>query len=202
MPRQTMRRNAICPRRIQSTVRRRFYCGRSQIPRPRSETVTNEVVRAYTTCTTNGSGTLNNVIGFNVASFTDWTNLSGLYDEARFVGGKVTMFTALSPANGDNQGPIFVVYDNDDSAALTSTGAAQAYVKKKVFQSGWTTPAPITFTFKAYATGGNSSLPWFDPTLSTTLTPGSIKFYAVGLSNTTTYLTILLDVYVQFRGRR
>jgi len=140
-----------------------------------------------------GSGVFAGVVANNLASFLDTTNLVALYDEWRCLSlevlyvpvaeDSVIATLAYSVAYG--------VVDNDNSTALTAATQAVDYASVKPFALNrkmflkWKMNGPEDSGFI-----NNSGTPtvWF-------------KYFASGLTNSTTYGTLIAKALFQFRGR-
>jgi hypothetical protein len=96
-----------------------------------------------------------------------------------------------------------VVFDNDDSVALTSLVAALEYDTAHLLSAIWyqNNASPTRYTWERPTSGNNTSIPWVDvgtPSGSN----GSLKFYFAGLTNSTAYIVYNVEYFVEYRGRR
>jgi hypothetical protein len=177
---------------------RQQYSGPILLPRASlQEDTTLANLIYYGAQTSTGTGTMNNVWGLNVSLANNYTNYTNSYDEWRLLGAELTyvpdMEDAPIPATSSTTllGSAQVgVVDRDSSSNLTSFNAfefASAQVKainkemKLSFQMSGSEDAQ-------FITSTSASSAWF-------------KFWATGLTNSSTYGTVFVKMLWQFRGR-
>ena len=152
-----------------------------------------EVQRLDTDLVTSGGGVLNNVIGSNPASYTNWTSLSGAFEEYRVL----AMECHYEPYNrynsSINQSPLYVCVDRGDATALTSYSNALEQGSIECFNTAdpWT---------KSVKMSGAEDAIWTP--VSTGYSSLYIKLYASILSNSVSVGRLSTTVLVQFRGTR
>jgi len=153
-------------------------------------------------------GFITTTLSLNPNAGSEWASYAALYDEFRVRGIRITLISTQQYSVTAKNGIVGVVYDNDDSVALTSLAAALEYdtaqIIPSVFQHTITkenkTPA-LQLAWCRPNSGTSTNIPWYDvgtPSAS----PGSIKFYSDTLSVSTDYFHYVLEYFVEFRGRR
>lgn len=133
---------------------------------------------------------------------SDWASYAAIYDEFRVVGIKITLVPSQQGSVTAINAPVIIVYDNDDSNVLTSYNAALEYDTHKVLSSIWYQRSGSAYSsmWLRPTSGNNTAILWSD--VGTPVATGSVKFYATGLTASTTYFGITVEHYVEFRGRR
>lgn len=146
---------------------------------------------------------INTTIPMSPTGTSEWASFIALYDEFRVLGVRLTMVPLQQGSVTTLNGSIVVVFDNDDTTALTSYNAGLEYDtarpfsliwyqnQGKLFQQAWSRPTA----------GANTPVIWTDVAAPTTQ-PGSIKFYSSGGTASTSYINYNLEYFIEFRGRR
>lgn len=157
---------------------------------------------AATKISSNGATVVDARLSMDPSSSGDWASYASIYDEFRVVGvGYQFVSTQQYSVTTINQ-PIAVVFDNDDSTALTSYNAAMEYPSCRLTSAVFQSTAECThvaYTWMRPTSG--TPIPWVDvgaPSGSL----GSIKFYGDSLSVGTQYFSGVQVWFVEFRGRR
>lgn len=140
----------------------------------------------------------------DVTTSVDWSSYDALYDEFRIIAHEIKIYCKVpnDPIATAICDQVVMVYDDDDTTALTSFGNGTSYTNHSLFPAVWSSGRAIRRVFRRPVSGHLTSVPWHDMASGGTY-PGSIKFYAAGLNaGATTYLTYTSTYYVEFRGRR
>jgi len=160
------------------------------------------------TITSNAGSVINAVINMNPSGSSEWTSISTLWDEFRVVAVRLHLVPRQQYSVTAVNTLLSVVYDNDDSVALTSGNAAAEYdtahFTGTVFQQV-TTPENSDntqkFSWARPSAGQNTAIAWVDvanPSAST----GSVKFFATGATISTSYYDYVFEWFTELRGRR
>jgi hypothetical protein len=152
---------------------------------------------------TSAIGVIPQVLGMNPAGTTEWSSLSALYDEFRVLAIRLYLIPVQQGTVTNLNGSVVIVYDNDDSTALTTIGGALEYDNAVVASAIWyqTTVKAQSVEWARPTSGGNTAVPWVD-VAAPSGSNGSIKFYSSALTASTTYYSYNLEYFIEFRGRR
>jgi hypothetical protein len=157
-------------------------------------------------------GSLSSTVGGNIASviplrpdqFSDWSNISPLYDEFRFVGAKIQFFCQQQNSLTVQSQPIVCVYDNDDNTTALAAGvgltAGLDYRKKVQFASVWDNQNFPSLTATAYSSADPVSGRIWSTVATPNALPCSFKMISTGLTVSTSYLTYTIQAVFQYRG--
>jgi len=172
----------------------------SRQPTPMQITIQRELTLSGTLSATSG-GVLNTIITLipNNSNWSNWSSLYGTYDEFRVIGARVT----LTPLSATTPNMVIVVFDNDDATtALTSYNNGGDYRLKKVFNSYWTTPNPISFTAQRWSVNSDpkSGTAWSTTAAAPGVYPCSFKFYSAGLAGNAAIFDMICELIVELRG--
>jgi hypothetical protein len=133
-------------------------------------------------------------------SGTDWADFSSTYDEFRVLGVKVH-FVNAQPNNTIINQLVCIAFDNDTTSNPASFSAVQQYSTSSYFPAQWSTDKVITRTYWRPTRGVDTTIPWID-VANPSGSLGSVQFYSQGLTVSTAYLSLAIELYVEFRGRR
>jgi len=165
------------------------------------------LITSYT-ITTSAGGTINTVDGNNPSGANEWASLIALYDEFRVVGVRIRICPVQTGSVVNINMPVVIVYDNDDSTALTSVGAGYEYDTAVITNAIWTANQNcgmngnlLELAWARPTSGRNTAIAWVD-VAAPGGSLGSIKWYATGLTATTTYFVVWKEFFLEFRGRR
>lgn len=153
------------------------------------------------TITSDAVGRIKDTINFNPSTCPDWTSCSGLYDQFRVVGARLKMVPRTQNTVTLASNALFVVFDNDDSAVMTSYAEAAEYQNSHFVPVLYNNSHTYSFTFARPSSGSETSLDWHD-VATPTASVGAIKLYADTLSLTTNYFAYLIEYAIEFRGIR
>jgi hypothetical protein len=163
------------------------------------------VIHGSQAVSTSGVGVINTVINMDpsLVSGTDWADYSTTYDEFRVLGVKCQIVSTQQFSVTAVNAAAVVIYDNDDTTALTGFNEGRQYSTHHVISAVMMHPQgrPWAATWTRPTSGQLNSIPWIDIGAPTT-SPGAIKFYAGGLTVSASYFVVMTDFYVEFRGRR
>jgi hypothetical protein len=153
------------------------------------------ILHKYSTLASNGSGNINSVVEVrDITNTDDYTSFTGHYDEYRIIGGTITLCCKLDKASTSDIGIAAIAFDNDDNTAPSSIVDVFKYASSDTFNIG---SPKYVYTFTVPADNNN----WIDVTAASTQV-GGIKISSTGLAVSTTYLGYVLELLVEFRGRR
>lgn len=143
--------------------------------------------------TSNGSGVINLVIGNNPSVYVDWSNIAALYHEYRVL----SLSVDFIPQNKYNQAAaapaiVSVVDHSTDVNVMTS------YDTTIQFQSAKWHSLNDNFGRRTKMTGPDEAV--FTP-ITTGVNTFSVKFYADGCANSTTYGRVFATALVQFQNQ-
>jgi hypothetical protein len=147
-----------------------------------------------------GAGIINAILSMNPTGIADFTALAPLYDEIRFVGGRIKFFCAQQNSLTVASAPIVAVYDNDDAtSALSAYATGIEYPQKVQFAGIWDNQSFPTLTFQGLnsAAAGTGQL-WVTTGAPNTY-PKSVKLYGTSLTASTNYLQYTLEIVFQLR---
>jgi hypothetical protein len=141
------------------------------------------------------AGTVSLVIADDPSGCTDWSVLSGAWDEFRVLGivFHYHPYDRYNQATSITVAPCFTVIDRDDAVALTNETQALEYESLKVFNLA----DPWRRELRSLASIE-------DATFITTAAPVGrnwLKFVANAVATSTSYGKYWVDFMVQFRGR-
>lgn len=164
------------------------------VPRRFKETldVRLELLRLDTDLISSGT-TVQNVIGSNPASYSNWTQFSATYDEYRVLALTVHYEPYNKYRSAPATSPIYVVSDRADATALTSYSNALEYSSVSMFNTAqsWTKTVKMNGSEEAV----------FTP-IATGVSSLYIKMYAGILTGSTAIGRLASTVLVQFRGSK
>lgn len=173
-----------------------YGAGQSQ-----DRTFVRATVHGTGTLTSSAGGVVNNFVGMDPSALTgtDWADFSSTYDEFRVIGIRVT-HTNHQFGVAVNGGIVAVAFDNDSATAPGSFTAVQQYATSRYMPAVWMTNA-IQHTFWRPTLGKETNIPWID-VANPSGSLGSIVYYASGLSASTNYQDVAIELFCEFRGRR
>jgi len=137
----------------------------------------------------------------NPSGASDWASVSALYDEFRVVGCRLQLVSRTQNTVTLASNAVFIVFDNDDSAVLTSYAEASEYQTAHMIPALFNNAHTYNFKFARPSTGLETSLPWVDIAVPAGST-GAVKLYGDTLTSSTNYFTYLIEWAVEFRGVR
>jgi len=139
----------------------------------------------------------------NPTTATEWSNYSGLYEEARLIGGLLMLCTyppLVTSSSSVLNSIMFVAFDPTSSYTPTSVDDVINYGNRSELQVISLDREPFRYGFKYPTVGGNTMLPWFSTTA--TFTPSScILLAADHVTAGNTYFDFFVDLYIEFRSR-
>lgn len=153
------------------------------------------------TISSSAGGTISSVLNMNPSGYTNWASFAALYDEFRIVGLKLTLISkqafSVTAANGMG----VIVFDNDDTTALTTINDGLEYDTRMIIPAVWANDRVFVKTFVRPNSGLSTNVPWIDVgTPASSL--GSLKFLFTALSASTSYLDYSIELAIEFRGSR
>lgn len=160
--------------------------------------------------TSNVVNQVQGAIDMNPTNSSEWTTFSSLYDEFRVVGIRINLFSVQQYSVTALNSAVGFVYDNDDSAVLASIQTIAEYPTVQwvpaVFQHHLRSenqPMCQQYAWARPTSGSNTAVNWVNVGLaSTTTCPGSVKYFGDSVTSSTKYYRIVIERFVEFRGRR
>jgi len=141
--------------------------------------------------------------GMDPSGSSEWTYYAAIFDQFRVLGGNLKLVSVA--ANGNTtavNGIIAFAFDNDSSAAPSNYGEVMQFAEVTDTPAVWSSGAIKQIPFKRPLKRGTpeSQQIWYNEASPST-SPGGLKFYAEGLSNSTTYCSYILEYVVEFLMR-
>ncbi len=158
--------------------------------------------------TTTPVGVLNTTVAMDPSFSPEWATWSTLYDEFRVMGSRINLVSKQQGTVTNPTDLAVVAFDNDDIAPLGSVSDGMQHSTSHLFSAIWyhniigeNKSSVLSYSAMRPTSGKNTSVDWID-VASPGNSLGGWKFYAQGLANSTQYLAIGVEWFVEFRGRR
>ncbi len=173
-----------------------YGAGQSQ-----DRTFVRATIHGVGTLTSSAGGIINNFVTMDPSALvgTDWADFSSTYDEFRVMGIRVTHANHQYGV-AVNGGLIAVAFDNDSATAPGSFTAVQQYATSSYLPAVWNTQ-PIQRVYWRPTLGKETPILWID-VANPSGSLGSIVYYGSGLSASTQYHDVAIELFCEFRGRR
>ncbi len=170
--------------------------------RKQDNTFVRATIHGSGTLTTSAGGVINTAVTMDPSSYTgtDWADFSSTYDEFRVVGIRITL-APIQFGVAVNGGLLALAFDNDSSSAPGSFTAVQQYSTSQYYCIVNNTAKPVQFDWWRPTRGAETTQLWYD-VANPSGSLGSVVFYASGLSASTSYTSIAIEAFLEFRGRR
>jgi hypothetical protein len=157
----------------------------------------------YGTLSSKATSILDDVLGFDPSGCNDYAPNASLFDEFRVRALKVHLVPYQQGSVTAKNDLVAMVFDNDNSSAITTLAAALDYGTVHTFSSIWYSHTGETksYYFERPTSGKDTAIAWVDvdnPAASI----GSVKFFAQSLTASLQYFTFYIEYFVEFRGRR
>jgi hypothetical protein len=155
-----------------------------------------------TVLSTTGGGSILTSIALNPSLASEFSAFQAIYDEYRIMGGVVILTTTppiQTSGSSPESGQIYLAYDFNDTTAPSTVADVITLGTRSQFQAISADRLPFKYHFRTPLAGNGTAINWI-PVASATNT-GSIKFAAQNLTASRDYTDVLVDLYVQFRGR-
>jgi hypothetical protein len=155
------------------------------------------------TLTTSGGGVYAGAFGMDPSGSAEWASFAAIYDQFRVIGGVMKIVSALANGNSTaTNGIVAFAFDNDSSAAPANYGQIMQFAEVTDIPACWTSGVIKQIPFRRPMRKGvpQSQYTWYDEA-SPSASPGGLKFYGSGLSNTTTYWSYIIEYVVEFQMR-
>lgn len=153
------------------------------------------------------AGFIKTVINLDPSSSSEWASYNNLYDECRVMGIRVSLFSKQQYSVTVANSAVGVIFDNDDSSAITSIQGAAEYATVQwasaVFQHSVGMENESMAQQYAWArptAGSHTAIQWLDCNLASA-TPGAVKLYSDNLAASTQYFRVIIERFLEFRGR-
>jgi hypothetical protein len=150
-----------------------------------------------------GGGNILSMIPVDASGSSEFSSFSSLYDQYRVVAGHLSFcYTEplITSGSSKENGLLYIAYDWTDTTVPTTSSDVFDTGTRVVYKSITFGDRTMHYNFVYPTSGYSTSIVW-SPT-STPTAYGSLKFAATSLTPSVTYLDCLLDLYVQFRGRK
>jgi len=170
--------------------------------KPISNSMTRVALPIFGSITSSGAGVLAGAFGMDPSGANKWTHYASIFDMFRVVGGTLRLVPVCTNQVVLNAMVLFA-FDNDSSATPTAKTDIANYQEVTQLPAVWTSGAVRTFQFARPSRNGTmqgtTSL-WLDEQ-NPSSSPGAVKFYGDGLSNSITYYSYELEYIVEFMYR-
>jgi hypothetical protein len=191
------RSNKNQPRKYENAIYRDIASARNP------NRIIKTVLAVQGTLTTSAGGVYAGAFGMDPSGSAEWSSFAALYDQFRVIGGNMKIVSAL--ANGNStalNGIVAFAFDNDSSAAPANYGQIMQFAEITDVPACWTSGVIKQIPFRRPMKNGTpqSQFLWYDEA-SPSASPGGLKFYGSGLSNSTTYWSYIIEYVVEFQLR-
>lgn len=165
------------------------------------QTLVRATVHGNFTLTSSAGGVIQYNISLDPSTLgaTDWADFSSTYDEFRLLGARVT-FAPVQFGVAVNGGLGAIAFDNDSGGNPANMSVVQQYSTCRYFMVNGFTKL-YSFTWWRPTRGKETAVVW-DDVANPSTSIGSIPIYAGGLSANTIYLSLAVEFFIEFRGRR
>jgi hypothetical protein len=155
------------------------------------------------TISSSATGTIYSVLNANPSSGSEWSSYAAIYDEARVLGMKISLIPVQQGTVTSINSIGAILFDNDDSTALTSLNAGLEYDNAVIIPAIWYQDSghATQYIWARPTAGKNTAIPWVDVAVPSG-NNGSIKLAFAGLTSTTAYFIYCVEWLCEFRGRR
>jgi len=148
--------------------------------------------------TSNSSGIIVGTFSNNASAYTNWTQLSGIYDEYRCIGGRMTITCAIPNSTSALCTTAVVAFDNNDvSSNLSSVTNGLDYVQSMKFPALWDNDREYSLTAVVSPTALNGN---WGPTTNSIYYPAGFKVYCANLTASQVYWNVSTEYIYEFRG--
>jgi len=167
----------------------------------KDDTLLSTTIHGTYTYSTTAGGVLAQgmVLDPNALNNNDFADFSSTYDEFRVMGAKVTI-TNVSPNANNLNSLVAVAFDNDSAGTPSSYSSVRQYSTCRL-TNALITGQPSSFIWWRPTRGKETNIPWVD-VAAPSGSVGSMPFYGDGLTASTAYWYIAVELFIQFRGRR
>jgi NAD(P)-dependent dehydrogenase (short-subunit alcohol dehydrogenase family) len=147
--------------------------------------------------TSNGSGVIVGTFSNNASAYTNWTQMSGIYDEFRCVGGRMTVTCAVPNSTNLCTTAVIAFDNNDVSSNLSSVTNGLDYSQSLNFPAVWDNERKVQLVAVVSPTANNGN--WYATTNSIPY-PAGFKVYCSGLTASQVYWNVTTEYIMEFRG--
>jgi len=168
----------------------------------RSPTVIRRFILSITgSIGSNGSGVMSGSFGMDPSGASTWSSIALLYDQFRVIGGQLKIASVV-PNTVALNGLVRFAFDNDSTTTPTSLSDIAGYSEITDHPALWSSGQVLTVNFRRPTIRGvvQGQQLWYNET-TPSASPGALKFYASGLTASTTYLNFVLDYLCEFQMR-
>jgi len=170
----------------------------------RLPTQRNQVVLSLSgSLASDGAGKLAGAFTMNPSSTDKWSQFASIYDCFRVVGGRLDLASVVANGSAALNSISIFAFDNDSSGTPTAYSDVTSYSEMTRMPVCWASGAIKSVYFKRPTLRGvpqSTSTLWLDEqTPSGSL--GALKFYADGLTASTTYWHYVIEYLVEFMYR-
>jgi len=155
------------------------------------------------TVSSSGGGVISGAFSMDPSGSAEWSSFAGIYDQFRVIGGNLKLVSCTANGNLSVLNSICAfAFDNDSGATPTTYGQIMQFAEITDVPGCWTSGAIKQIPFRRPFRKGvpQSQFTWYDEA-SPSASPGSLKFYGSGFSNSITYWSYILEYVVEFQLR-
>jgi len=184
-------------RKYETTIYRELNIAR------RPQRVTKAVLASNGQIYSSAGGVISGYISMDPSTSAEWSGWAAIYDQFRVLGGNLKLSCAVTVGNSTTiPGLVAFAFDNDSAATPANYGQIIQFAEVKDVTSVWTGGTIIQFPFKRPVRNGTPQefQLWYNES-SPSASPGSIKYYGSGMSNSTLYMNYLVEYLVEFQMR-
>ncbi len=191
------RRNRRRNGRYEDTITRDFLQARNPLK------VQKVVLTINGTISSSAGGVISGAFGMDPSGSAEWSSFAVLYDQFRVLGGILKL--ACSVPMGSTTAANTIVgfcFDNDNSTTPTAYSGVTTFSEYTNVPAIWNSGAIKQIRFKRPKVGNlmQTQYQWYDEA-SPGSSPGAIKFYGSGASNSVQYYNYILEYLVEFQMR-
>jgi hypothetical protein len=155
------------------------------------------------TISSSAGGIMSGAFAMDPSGSSEWASFAGIYDQFRVLGGVLNLCPITANGNSSFQNAICrFAFDNDSSATPTTYGQIMDFAEVTDTLGTWTSGVIKRIPFRRPFRNGvpQSQFNWYDEA-SPSASPGGLKYYGSGFSNSITYWSYILDYVVEFQMR-
>ncbi len=183
--------------RYEDTITRDFLVAR------RPSRIVKTVLAIQGTVTSSAGGVISGAFGMDPSGSAEWSSYAAIYDQFRVLGGILKLACAVPMGNSTAVNTIVAFcFDNDNSTTPTAYSGVTTFAEVTEVPALWSGGAIKQIRFKRPKTGNvmQTQQQWYDEA-SPASSPGGLKFYGNGASNSTLYYSYILEYLVEFQMR-
>jgi len=191
--RKTRRTN----RRYEDTIARDFLVARNPV---RTLKV---VLTINGTISSSAGGVISGAFGMDPSGSAEWSSYAVLYDQFRVIGGILKLASSVPMGSTTASNTIVAFcFDNDNATTPTAYSGVTTFSETTNVPAVWSSGSIKQIRFKRPKIGNvmQTQYQWYDEA-TPSASPGAIKFYGSGASNSVQYYNYILEYLVEFQMR-